>query len=221
MELRLLRYDEGELEPDEDEPAPPDTPEALASSIVELLRHAMDKGESVWQDITGPAVQNERLAELTEAKELRSMVEVYLEQSDDDPGLLEDLHDEIMQQKIYFADAVIEEWIKDQMSEAYDRAQEKRIRQMLGGKAIRLTPITKDSINKWLNEGTPPDELFYEGYVASVSTLDGAAALSMTHHADGSGPVTGDLLVWRRDHRTGEVIQEAKLEVIEASEIGQ
>lgn len=219
MELRLLRNALADV-PEDDTRLPEfDTPEELANYILGLLHEAVDKGEEIWQRFELNTDPEEAMKTLEEGVELRSMVEAYLSLPDGDTRLLEDQHDEIMQQKIAFVDAVIELWLKDAMPELYDKSQEEKIRKILGGKAVRLTPLTQQSIKEWIAEGTPPDELFCDGYISGVSTLDGTAAVSMGQEADGSGPVTDYIPVWRRDNRSGELIQEAQLEVIDPSEI--
>lgn len=221
MELRLLRNLRAAV--DEDDTQLPDfeTLEERAAYILELLRDAMHKVEEIWQEFGIYRDPDIAIKELEEGEELRNMVESYLTLPDDDKDLLDQQDNEILQQKIHFADAVIEIWIRDHIDVLYRDAQEEKIRRILGGRAVRLTPLTKESINEWLDAGTPPDELFCEGHIAGVSVAEGMAAVTIGNHADGSGSVTGDILIWRSNAQTGEVIQEAKLEVIDPSEIQQ
>lgn len=216
LELRLMRNPRQETPEDNIQIPEFETDDERAEYVLAVLRETVDKMAEIWKEFRIDRDPDDVMPKLEEAVELRSMVDAYLTLPDDDKELLGEQDDEILQQKIAFADAVIELWIRDEVETFYREAQEKKIRHILGGRAIRLTPITPESMKEWLDDGCPADELFCEGHIASVYAMnDGYVSVSMAGNADGSGPVTGDIYVWRRNNRTGEVVQEVKIEVLE------
>jgi hypothetical protein len=214
MELRLFRNVGSDIAEDDNQLPDFETDEERVVYVLDILKNAIEESEEIWDEFDIHRDPDDAMKALEEGKELRSMVEAYLTLPDDDNELLDRQESEILQQKITFADAVIELWIRDHMDILYRDALAEKIRRVLGGQAVRLTPLTKDAVKEWLDADTPPDELFCDGYIASISAGEGVASVSMGFEADGTDPVTGDIPVWRQDRRTGEMVQEAKIELV-------